>query len=182
MKSRDSFIFYRSIFESAKALQPEDRLKFYEAVMQFSLDFKEPKIYGIVGAMFCLLRPTLDKSNKGYIAGKKASHSKHPARVPAKDPADNKDKDKDEDKDEDKVFTFTLKSKRGFDVLGIIYTNKLKEYIKASKYNLSYEVFSESCIANGYKYKNFSFAYNNWAKKEFDNTIPSKNDGVQLWG
>ena len=101
MKKRDTFIFYRSIFESAQVLPSDERLAFYEAVMKYSMDFEEPVLDGVAAALFILLKPTLSKSNTQFINGSK------PKRKPTRsqneaDPkpnANNKDKDKDKDKD-----------------------------------------------------------------------------------
>ena len=168
MKKRDTFIFYRSIFESAQMLNEKDRLEFYEAVMGFSLNFKKPPLEGMPEAMFTLIEPTLDKSNKGYIAGKKNTPDKHPPRVATKHPTDNKDKDKDKDikKQVKKDFTFNLSNKHTFDNLSEEYVLKLNEYIIKQPYDLTFEHFRNSCLASGYKYKNFSLAYLGWAKKD----------------
>ena len=76
-------------------------------------------------------------------------------------------------------FSFNLSTKKTFDNLSSGYVSKLESYITDSKYSLGFEHFKNTCLANGYKYKNFSFAYNNWAKKEFNKP---KEEGVQLWG
>jgi len=113
MKSRDTFIFYRSIFESAQVLDIEDKVKFYEAIMMFSMDFKEADLEGIPNALFTLLKPTLSKSNTSYINGSKQKTSKAEAKQKPKASqteanqkltANNKDKDKDKDKDKEPLI------------------------------------------------------------------------------
>ncbi len=66
------------------------------------------------------------------------------------------------------AFTFTLKKITAFDNLTNEYINELNRYIVKSEYALTFEHFRDTCLANGYKYKNFSLSYLNWAKKDFN--------------
>jgi hypothetical protein len=106
MEKRDTFIFYRSIMEAAQVLEDSDKVLFYEAVMKYSFDFKEPKLDGIPQALFTLVKPTLSKSNISFINGSKPKASKSEANDKQKESkseanqkptANNKDKDKDKD-------------------------------------------------------------------------------------
>ena len=97
MKSRDTFIFYRSIYESAKELSSEDRLMLYDAVIEYSLDFKARKLVGLPKAFFTLVQPILAKGNKNYINGSKAKRKPNGSETEG-----YKDKDKDKDNNKDK--------------------------------------------------------------------------------
>ncbi len=69
-----------------------------------------------------------------------------------------------------KDFSFNLDKKYSFDFLSQEYIDHLKAYIEKSEHSMTYEHFTNTCLANGYKYKNFSLAYLNWAKREPVNT------------
>lgn len=70
---RERMIFYGSFYESAKVLNEEDRLKFYEAIFQYSLEEKEPMLEGLLGSMFGLVKPVLDSQIKRAENGKKGA-------------------------------------------------------------------------------------------------------------
>ncbi len=114
MKKRDTFIFYRSIFESAQVLPSDERLTFYEAVMKYSMDFEEPVLDGVAAALFILLKPTLSKSNTQFINGSKPKRKPTRSQNEAnpKPNANNKDKDKDKEEDKDKAFKKNKQKKK----------------------------------------------------------------------
>lgn len=111
---RDSFIFYRSFKESINDLSDSDKLLIYEAICDFSLDFKEPNLEGFPKALFKLMRPILEANIQrwkngcagGAPKGNKNAERQHVTK--SKQPKNNrkstkkqanKDKDKDVDKD-----------------------------------------------------------------------------------
>lgn len=105
---RDSFIFYRSFYDCLEGLSVEQKAQLLDAICQFSLNFKEPELDGIVKSLFTLIKPNLEANNKRYKNGKqpkvKQNLSKKEAkskRTKSKTEA-NKDKDKDKDVDNDK--------------------------------------------------------------------------------
>lgn len=73
---RDSFIFYRSFFESAKTLKTKDKLKFFESVCDYALNDIEPDLEGPALGMFNLLKPQVDANNKRFENGKKGGRPK----------------------------------------------------------------------------------------------------------
>ena len=73
---RDSFIFYRSFYESIKELNQEDQLELYKAIMEFQFENKEIKLLGISKAIFPLIKPQLEANNKRYENGKKGGAPK----------------------------------------------------------------------------------------------------------
>lgn len=68
---RDSFLFYRSFYEAIKDLEPEDRMKVYDAICEYALDGTEPELSGVASAMFKMAKPQVDANNKRYENGKK---------------------------------------------------------------------------------------------------------------
>jgi len=168
MKNRDTFIFYRSIYESAQVLDIEDRIKFYEAVMQYSMDFKEPELMGIPQALFILLKPTLSKSNTQYINGSKPKRSQSEAKE--KPTANNKDKDKDKDikKQVKKDFTFKLSKITQYENLSQEYKEQFVKYaienIRDGGKLLSAMV--DYHTSNGKGFKDWSAAFRTWVRND----------------
>jgi hypothetical protein len=107
MNSRDTCIFYRSMFESIKELPKENQAELYNAIFEYSLDFVEPTLNGLSLTIWRLIRPVLEKGNTNYINGSKpklkqiisetqANVKRNESEVEA-----YKDKDKDKNNDED---------------------------------------------------------------------------------
>lgn len=67
---RDSFIFYRSFYESIKELPLEDQGAIYSAICEYSLNKKEPDFSGIKQAIFTLIKPQIDANHIRYENGK----------------------------------------------------------------------------------------------------------------
>lgn len=105
---RDSFIFYRSFYDCLDGLNNEQKVQLFDAICQFSLNFKDVEIEGVVKSLFVLIRPNLEANNKRFISGnkpkikRKASKKKARIKQVISKPEANKDKDKDVDKDVDK--------------------------------------------------------------------------------
>jgi len=66
---RDSFVFYRSFYESFESLSKKDKLTLFEALCNYALNDVEPKLVGVPAAMFKLLKPQVDANNKRYENG-----------------------------------------------------------------------------------------------------------------
>ena len=68
---RESFVFYRSFYESAKHLPLEDQCEVYNAIMEYALNGNLPtKLSAIANSIFILIKPQIDKNNKRYENGK----------------------------------------------------------------------------------------------------------------
>jgi len=70
---RESFIFYRSFYEAICELPENNQLELYNAILLYSLEFKEPKLTGISRTIWILIKPQIDANNKRYINGCKGS-------------------------------------------------------------------------------------------------------------
>ena len=69
---RDSFIFYRSFFETFEKLPREERLDLFEAVCSYALNDSDPaEMSGVGDAIFTLLKPQLDANTRKYENGLK---------------------------------------------------------------------------------------------------------------
>lgn len=74
MKPVDSFVFYKSYFETAQYESAEDRLKFYEAVMKYALYGEVPSLESIginAWKLFNMAREPLKSNNRKRVAGYK---------------------------------------------------------------------------------------------------------------
>ena len=71
MIQRDSFVFYRSYFNAIETLPDASQLKLYRAIVQMSLNGKEPKLPGILKGMFELILPQIKANQKRYKNGLK---------------------------------------------------------------------------------------------------------------
>lgn len=74
--ARDSFIFYRSFYESIKELPEENQLKVYKAISNYALNQEEIELDGISKAIFSLIKPQLDANYKKYENGKQSKSKK----------------------------------------------------------------------------------------------------------
>lgn len=68
---RDSFVFYRSFYESIKRLPPEDFKRCVSAIAEYALDGITPDSDGIERTVFELVKPQIDVNYKKYQNGTK---------------------------------------------------------------------------------------------------------------
>ena len=61
---RDSVLFYRSFYDALKNIPPDDRLKVYDAIMEYGMYDREPELEGVALAIFLLAKPQIDANNK----------------------------------------------------------------------------------------------------------------------
>lgn len=73
---RDSFIFYRSFYESISEIEDSDRLQVYDALIKFALDGEEPELSGIASALFKAFKPQILANNRKYENGCKGGRKK----------------------------------------------------------------------------------------------------------
>ena len=69
---RDSFIFYRSFYESIKEIPEEEQLKVYKSITEYALNKNELELTGIAKAIFTLIKPQLDANYQKFLNGSKA--------------------------------------------------------------------------------------------------------------
>ena len=94
--NRDSFIFYRSFFESINELESNDRIALFEAICAYALDGIEPTMKGPAKAIFMLIRPQLDANTRKYVNGCKGGR---PPKKPNRNQTETKRKRNDNDND-----------------------------------------------------------------------------------
>ena len=74
---RDSFIFYRSFYESIKEIPEEEQLKVYKAITEYALNQSEIELTGIAKAIFTLIKPQLDANYQKFLNGSKAKRKQN---------------------------------------------------------------------------------------------------------
>lgn len=78
-EAREGFMFFRSYYEGAKELDDEQRLAFYDALIEYALNDTEPTIFGVPKSCFAFVKPVLDRSKARAEAGRKGGKSKREA-------------------------------------------------------------------------------------------------------
>ena len=73
---RESFIFYKSFYESIKELDPIDQAKIYNAIFKYQFEQEKLELNGISKIIFTLILPQLEANNKRYENGKKGGAPK----------------------------------------------------------------------------------------------------------
>lgn len=88
---RNSFIFYRSFFETLEDLDDKQQLEIYRAISEYSLNDKLIELTGLSKTIFRLIEPQLLANKKRFINGTKgAEHGKKGGRPKTpKKPQDN---------------------------------------------------------------------------------------------
>lgn len=77
MAERDSFIFYRSFYESLKELPSENQLEIYNAIMEFGFNQNEVELSSLSKAIFTLIKPQLEANYKRFLNGTKAKRKQN---------------------------------------------------------------------------------------------------------
>lgn len=68
---KDSFVFYRSFFEALKNVPKKHRTEIYDAVFMYAFESQEPSLSGVPRALWELIKPQLDASERRYENAKK---------------------------------------------------------------------------------------------------------------
>ena len=94
-KMRDSFIFYRSFFESFDGLSKKDKLLLFDAICNYALNDIEPQLNGVPLAMFKLLKPQVDANTRRYENGLKGGRPRKTETKPKQNQKETKPKRND---------------------------------------------------------------------------------------
>jgi len=109
-KIRDSFIFYRSFYQSIKKLPAKDKAEIFDAICNYALDGQEIEMSIVPEALFTVIKPNLDANRRKWENGckeKKKDDELEESKPEAKDKQTeskpegnvNVNKDKEENKD-----------------------------------------------------------------------------------
>ena len=80
---RDSMIFYRSFYEAIKDLNFEQQGIIFNAIFDYGLNFKEPKLEGICKTIWTLIKPQLDANIKKFKNGKQPKQKQKESKTEA---------------------------------------------------------------------------------------------------
>lgn len=76
--ANNGFMFFENYYTATKTMSESDRLQFYDAIIEYGINQKEPKLTGLMASAFELIRPGIDKSvdmrergRRGGLANKK---------------------------------------------------------------------------------------------------------------
>ena len=73
---RDSFIFYKSFFDSIKELDPKDQVQIYNAIFEYQFNGEIIDLKGVCKSIFTLIIPQLEANNNKYKNGCKGGRPK----------------------------------------------------------------------------------------------------------
>ena len=90
---RESFIFYKSFYESIKELDPLDQVQIYNAIYEYEFYKIIPELTGVCKSIFTLILPQLEANDKRYENGKKGGRPRNQNETEIK-PKQNQNKTK----------------------------------------------------------------------------------------
>jgi len=105
MKTRDSFIVYKSFYDAIKCLPDADKLVLYNAIFEYGLNQKIIELTPLSTGMFALIKPNIDANYQRFVNGTKAKQKQNVSKPKAKQkqrrskPEANKDVNVDVNKD-----------------------------------------------------------------------------------
>lgn len=130
---RDSVLFYRSFYDALKNIPPDERLKVYDSIMEYSMYDNEPTLDGVALAIFLLAKPQIDANNKRYANGCRPKKKQNDTEEEAKQKQDgSKTEAKEKEKEKDNVKEKDNKYSCAFEALWAAYPRK-KEKANAYK-------------------------------------------------
>lgn len=82
---RESTIIYRSFYDAIIELPKETQAEVWEAIFEYSLNFKSVELNGLAKTIFTLIKPQLDANIKRYENGSKPKQKQQISKTEAKD-------------------------------------------------------------------------------------------------
>ena len=73
---RESFVFYKSFYDSIKELDTKYQVEIYNAIFSYQFEGKTIELDGVAKSIFTLILPILEANNKRYINGCKGGKPK----------------------------------------------------------------------------------------------------------
>ena len=70
---KDSFVFYRSFYEALCQVPKKHRTEIYDAIFAYVFESRDASLSGAPGALWTLIKPQLDASQKRYENAKKGA-------------------------------------------------------------------------------------------------------------
>ena len=172
---RESFIFYRSFYESIKELEPNEQVQIYNAIFEYEFNKTIPELSGVSKSIFTLILPQLEANDKRYENGKKGGRPKKEETETKPNKNRNKTKVKPNDNDNVNDNVNVINNNKSCKISEIIeYLNQpdteepirsFKSSTKDTKSKISARL-DEGFTVDDFKDVIF-YKYNQWVKKPF---------------
>ena len=172
---RLQFTFYRSYYDAIKVLPKKEQTAVMLALCAYALDKVEPNLTGTAGAIFTLIRPTLDSGWKKAIGGTRGTPQKDNEKIAercAKDTAKEKEGEKEKEGDiEIENECYTPKPPKGAKRFSPPSFDDVKSYCQERKNGVDPQAFVDWYTSNGWKVgknpmKDWKAAVRTWERKE----------------
>jgi len=165
---RESFVFYKSFYESIKELDPIDQVQIYNAIFEYEFYKIKPELSGVCKSIFTLILPQLEANNKKYENGKKGGR---PKKETKEKPKNNQKETKVKPNVNDNVNVNdnkkeNNKKKKFGEFNNVLLTEE--EYTKLENNNLLFyiEKLSAYLESTGKRYKSHYATILSWSRKE----------------
>ena len=170
---RLQFTFYRSYYDAIKVLPKKEQTAVLLALCAYALDKEEPNLTGTAGAIFTLIRPTLDSGWKKAIGGSRGTPQKDNEKIEeryGKDTAKEKEGEK-EGEIEIENECYTPKPPKGAKRFSPPSFDDVKSYCQERKNGVDPQAFVDWYTSNGWKVgknpmKDWKAAVRTWERKE----------------
>lgn len=172
---RLQFTFYRSYYDAIKVLPKREQTAVMLALCAYALDKVEPNLTGTAGAIFTLIRPTLDSGWKKAIGGTRGTPQKDKEKIEerrGKDTAKEKEGEKEKEWEiEIENECYTPKPPKGAKRFSPPSFDDVKSYCQERKKGVDPQAFVDWYTSNGWKVgknpmKDWKAAVRTWERKE----------------
>ena len=172
---RLQFTFYRSYYDAIKVLPKKEQTAVMLALCAYALDKVEPNLTGTAGAIFTLIRPTLDSGWKKAIGGTRGTPQKDNEKIEercGKDTAKEKEGEKEKEGDiEIENVCYTPKPPKGAKRFSPPSFDDVKSYCQERENGVDPQAFVDWYTSNGWKVgknpmKDWKAAVRTWERKE----------------
>ena len=170
---RLQFTFYRSYYDAIKVLPKKEQTAVLLALCAYALDKEEPNLTGTAGAIFTLIRPTLDSGWKKAIGGSRGTPQKDNEKIEeryGKDTVKEKEGEKEKEKEIENEC-YTPKPPKGAKRFSPPSFDDVKSYCQERKNGVDPQAFVDWYTSNGWKVgknpmKDWKAAVRTWERKE----------------
>lgn len=100
---RESFIFYKSFYDSIKELAPKEQAQIYNAIFEYQFENKIIDLKGVCKSIFTLILPQLEANNKRYENGKRGGRPRQNQNETETKPKNNQNETKMKPNENDNV-------------------------------------------------------------------------------
>ena len=90
MEDIQGFTFYKNYYEIIKHLPNKEKIRLYDAILEYMFENKEPELNGLLNGIWINIKMPLDSNKKNIINGKKGGRPKT-QKEPKKNPKETED-------------------------------------------------------------------------------------------